>query len=353
MGRALQTYKTLFGNLKKKGPASMYLLYGPEEFIKKEFVSELLKSALPESNRAFNLDIFHGDDFDCDAFDSRVSSFPLFAERRMVIVKRFEALSTQNKDFVLERIQDLPASMVFVIETSAEKMDTVRMKNLKKLVDSRGVAVAFELLSDDESVSRIKNRLRLADLGIEPEALDLLVGSVGTSLMDLVNEVDKIILSAGDEKVVTRKTVSEVVGKYRTENLFALIDHLGQTAPASLLSRVNRLLDGGEEPIFVLAMLLRRIVILLAINALTRGNPRARSPRVIASALAGFVSPYFAGRLLDQAARFDREELETYLGNLRWADRMLKSTPLSSRSVLETALLAASTGKRLAPPAVW
>lgn len=350
MGRTLQRYKSLFDDLRKKGPSPMYLLYGPEEYIKKEFISELMKAVLPDKNRAFNLDIFHGDEFDRDTFHDRISSFPLFAERRMVVVKKFEALSTAYKDFVLERIQGLPASLVFVVETSVEKMDTVRMKNLKKLVDAAGVSFAFQFLSDDETVQRVKTRLRREDLAIEPDALDLLVGSVGTQLMDLINEVDKIALSAGDKKVITRDVVAEVVGKYRTESLFALIDRLGQGRPDAVLTRINRLIDVGEEPIFILAMLLRRVVLLLQVKALMRENPRNRSPRAIGSALAGFVSPYFAGRLVEQAGWFQSAELETYLGNLRWADIKLKSTSLGARGILETTLLASAMGKRLAPP---
>ena len=42
MGRTLQSYKKLFDGLKKGEPHGLYFLYGPEEFIKKEFVAELL-----------------------------------------------------------------------------------------------------------------------------------------------------------------------------------------------------------------------------------------------------------------------------------------------------------------------
>jgi DNA polymerase-3 subunit delta len=351
MGRALQSYKSLFDNLKKKGPLSMYLLYGPEDYIKKEFVSELIKQTLANENRAFNLDIFHGDDFERDIFNDRISSFPLFAERRMVIIKKFEALTTPYKDFVIEQLGRLPDSMVFVAETSAEKMDTVRMKNLKKLVDARGLSFAFPYLSDEETVQRVKARLSRENMAIEPEALDVLIGSVGTHLIDLTNEVDKIVLNSGENKVIDRETVAGVVGKYRTENLFAVLDRLGHSGIEKTIGRINRLIDGGEEPIFILAMLLRRVILLMEVKSLVSENPRARSPRVIASALAGFVSPYFAGSLLEQASRFDRKELESYLTNLRWADIKLKSTSIPGRSLLETTLLASSVGKTLAGPA--
>ncbi|MDH3217620.1 MAG: hypothetical protein OEN01_15330, partial [Candidatus Krumholzibacteria bacterium] len=160
MGRTLQRYKSLFDQLRKTGAKPVYLLYGSEEYIKKEFVGELIKSALGEKNRAFNLDIFHGDEFQRDDFDDRVSSFPLFSERRMVIIKKFEALALSNKDFVLARIHNIPDSLVVVIETGVDKMDNARLKSLKKLVDTHGLSFRFQALSEAETVERLQGRLR-------------------------------------------------------------------------------------------------------------------------------------------------------------------------------------------------
>jgi DNA polymerase-3 subunit delta len=349
MGRTLLRYKKLFDDLKKKGPLAAYLLYGPEEYVKKEFIGELIKSALGDKNRAFNLDIFHGDEFDSDAFNDRISSFPLFTDRRMVVVKKFEALSTPNKDFVLDHLEALPDSLTFVAETDADKMDTARLKRLKKLADARGLSFRFQCLSDDETVERIQGRLRREGLAIDGEALDLLVESVGTRLIDLTNELEKIILSAGEDKTIDRGLVSDVVGRYRTENLFAFLDRLGGDEIGDLIVRMNRVIDGGEEPVFVLAMLIRRILQLLEVKSLlVERGAKVRSPQVMAGLLGSYVSPYYVGNLIEQAQRIDLDILHDYLENLRWADVKLKSSSTSPRNILETALIASSLRKKLA-----
>jgi DNA polymerase-3 subunit delta len=332
----------------------MYLLYGPEEFVKKEFVAELVKVALGEKNRVFNLDILHGDEFDADAFNDRISSFPLFTDRRMVIVKKFEALSTPNKDFVLERIEALPDSLVFVAETIVDKMDTARLKRIKKVAETHGQAFRFQYLAEDETLERVRGRLRREGLDFESDALDLLVESVGTQLIDLTNELEKIILGAASTKVVDRELVSEVVGKYRTENLFSLLDHLGAPNVDNLIRRINRLLDGGEEPIFVMAMLIRRVLLLLEVKSLLiERGPTARSPEAMARLLAGRTSPYYARTLIDQAQRIELDALHDYLENLRWADVKLKASSISPRGILETALIASHMRKKLANAANW
>jgi DNA polymerase-3 subunit delta len=348
MGRTLQRYKKLFETLKKPPPKRVYFLYGPEEYIKKEFVSELMKLALAEGNEAFNLDILHGDEFERDRFDDRMSSFPLFTERRMIILKKFEALSTANKDLVLERIAGASESLVLVVEAANDKLDSARLKKLDKIAAELGVSFRFQFLSEEETVERVKGRLRREGVSIEPDALDLMVTSVGTHLMDLNNELDKIVLSCGEGKTITRELVGEVVGKYRTENVFAFLDELGGDV-GRVVRKVNRVIDGGEEPVFIMALLMRRVLQLLQVKSLLREKgPRARSPRALADHIGGYMSPFQAGRLLDQVGRFDSEALETYLENLRWADTKMKSTALPARSLIETSLLASSVRKTLA-----
>ena len=66
------------------------------------------------------------------------------------------------------------------------------------------------------------------------------------------------------------------------------------------------------------------------------------SPKLVGPRMAGRVSPYQVTILIDQCRRFDREELQGYLTNLRWADVKLKSTTIPPRNLLETALVASA-----------
>jgi DNA polymerase-3 subunit delta len=344
---SLDRYRKLFDDLKKKGPRRLYLLYGPEEYIKKEFVSELVKATLGDQKRAFNLDIFHSDEFDRDAFHDRISTFPLFSDRRVVVVRRFDDLSVSNQDFVLDRIEATPDSLTVAVETSADKMDTARLKRLKQLADAQGLSFRFQPLSDEETIERARARLRREGLEVEPDALDLLVESIGTQLIDVTNELEKIILAAPPGGVVNRRLVGDVVGHYRTENLFAFLDRLGSDDLASLISRMNRLIDGGEEPVLVMAMLMKRVVLLLEVSCLMAEKGPRISPQAIAGMLAGQTSPYYVTGLIQQAKRMDIAALHRLLENLRWADLKLKTTSIPARSVLETALIASSARKTL------
>jgi DNA polymerase-3 subunit delta len=352
MGGRLTGYKKLFDDVKQGRLRPLYFLHGPEEFMKREFVRDLVHAALPGGDRTFNLDVLYGDEFDAQAFEDRLQAFPLFSARRVVILRNFDALTPSNRERVAERAAQLPDGLTLVVESQQEKLETAAHKRMAEVAARGGVAHAFAALDEPETMERVLARFRKEGFQVDTDALDLLIESVGTALIDVANEVDKILLAAADGKHVTREVVAAVVGKYRTESLFGVLDALGASAPATLLPRLRALVDSGEEPVFVVAMMLRRVVSLLEVQRLVAERGRGVSTdRGLADVLAATNSPFFAGKLREQAARVRPATLESLLANLRWADLRLKTTSLDPRAVIEEALLASHVGKTLATAA--
>jgi DNA polymerase-3 subunit delta len=353
MPSRLSGYRKLFDEVRAGRLKPVYFLHGPEEFMKREFLRELLRAALPQGDRTFNLDILYGEDFDARGFDERLQSFPLFSSRRVLVLRNFDALSPSNRDHVIERAAAVPEALTLVVESASAKLETAAHKRLAAVAEKCGVAFAFDTLDESETLERVLGRFRRENVAVDPDALDLLIESVGTQLIDLANEVDKILLAVPEGGRVTRETVASVVGRYRTESLFTVLDGVGVSAPATLLPRVATLIEAGEEPVFVVAMMLRRVVSLLEVQSLIAERGRAVSgDRTLAAELAATASPFYAGKLREQAARTTRASLESLLANLRWADTKLKTTALDAGGVIEEALLAAHVGKTLATPSL-
>jgi len=353
MGRQADAYKKLFEDVRGGRVRTLYFLHGPEEYMKREFLRELSAAVLPAGDRTFNLDILYGEEFDTRAFDDRVQAFPLFAQKRLLVLRDFDALSTSEREYVIERASSLPDGLVLVVESAQEKLETAAHKRMGEVAVRNGAAILCAPLDESETLERLLARFRREEYKVDPDALDLLVESVGTALIDLANEVDKILLAAHATKHVTRELVEAVVGKYRTVTLFSVLDAAGSSAPATLLPRLATLIESGEEPVFIVAMLLRRVVSLMEVQRVLAERGRAMSnDRALADAIAATQSPFFAGKLREQAARIKPAMLEALLANLRWADLRLKTTSLDARCVIEEALLAAHAGKTLATPAL-
>ncbi|HEU4928687.1 MAG TPA: hypothetical protein VFU38_02570, partial [Candidatus Krumholzibacteria bacterium] len=154
----LADYKRLFEDVRRGAIKPVYFLHGPEEYMKREFVRELLQAALPEAERPFHLDIVHGDQFDAQELVDRLQSFPLFASRRVVILRNFEALSPSNRERVVELAGAVPPSLTWVIESSDEKLETAAHKKLAAVAARAGVAFAFGSLNESETLERVLGR---------------------------------------------------------------------------------------------------------------------------------------------------------------------------------------------------
>jgi DNA polymerase-3 subunit delta len=280
-----------------------------------------------------------------------MSSFPLFTERRLVVLKRFEDLLAAGKDLVLERALKIPDSIVFVVESSEDKPSTVRSKKMKQAADEHGISFEFKHLTEQETLARVEGRFKKEGLRIEREALELMIDSVGNGMSDLINEVEKITLHAGEDKLITLDDVKDIIGRYRTESLFDILGYLTCGDDVHLaIRKINRLIDAGEAPVYILAMLLKRTVQLLQVRML---QEESGTRTLTSKALAGKLrrSVFFAEMLQRQAAEFDGQDLDILLKNLRWADLKLKTSAIDAKHIFEEALLASSLRKMLAPQA--
>jgi DNA polymerase-3 subunit delta len=81
------TFDDLQSALSKKEFSPIYLLYGEEDFLIEEATDAIMNAALTKDERGFNLDIIYGSEADTRDVVSHASSFPMVAERRVVVVR--------------------------------------------------------------------------------------------------------------------------------------------------------------------------------------------------------------------------------------------------------------------------
>jgi len=335
----------MFDAVREGKLARVYFLYGTEEYLRREFLRELIHAALPEKNRVFNLDMLYGDDFDRARLDDRLQSFPLFADRRVILLKRFDALALSGKDAVIEACAAVPEGTIFVVESDADRLGGARGKHMDAAARACGISFHCAPLSDREAKERVRGRFRRAECSITDDALEMLVESVGVRLIDLANEADKLILVAGPQSTITPKHVRAVVGSYRTGNLFAILDMLAQRPPDRVVRGVVRLIDAGEQPVFLLTMLQRRAAQLLEVALVAASG--TRGARAIGARLQSRLRPFQVEKYVRQTAGIDSQRLAVLLENLCWADRMLKSSTVPGRTLITEALIAAGQARAL------
>ena len=301
----------------RKGDLSpLYFLYGPEEFEKEEVLKALIDTALEPSARAFNLDILYAEDLDAADTVNRAIAFPMMAARRVVVVKRVERLPEPAARHLLPLIQTPPATTLLVF--TAGKIDA-RKKLFAELRKS-ALSAEFRPPFDNKIPDWIRRRAETLGKRIEPEAVHLLHLSVGSQLPDLANELDKLAISTDGRQTITREDVDRVVGNTRGATVFELSDAVGHRRVGPALAVLKRLLEQGDHPVGIVAMLIRHIGILRKARWLQGHRlPRAELAKQLS------VPPFFLPGYMEQAARFDDRTLWQAYDALLEADNRLKT----------------------------
>jgi DNA polymerase-3 subunit delta len=265
----------------KTGP--LYLLEGDDLQSRHDLALEFA-NLVDEGLQAFNVESFYaneatnaaGRDQLIGALLSTARTLPMMADRRVVIVHEAERLLApkRGKDDDDSGELDLPkkarkgttpaeeleayiekpepmTTLVFV----AGALDANRrvVKLLRKHAD---VVDSGSLESPRDAQMWIQKRLEKDELTIDPKALNLLLQTTGLSLGRIRAEVEKLVLYAAGESVITPAHVKDLVlPENESEGVFALIDAVRNSNAPKALLEISALIDAGVQPPLILGQL--------------------------------------------------------------------------------------------------
>jgi DNA polymerase-3 subunit delta len=321
--------------------APVYAVLGAETLLAEEAL-ELLATCVPPESRDFNANLYSGDDENARSFLAQARSFPFMTERRLVVVRRFDKMSFREpraEGALMEYLQQPSPTTVLVL--AAEKLDR-RLKVTQSVLKCARVVVVEEL-SERELPSWVRGRFAMHGLEVDAKACAHLVQLVGDSLLDLRNEVDKVAARFADAGRVGKEEVSETVGHYRQEEVWAIHRAFRADNMSGFMQALARVLEADDQPIRVTALMARQVSNLMRVKLLhdrgTRGPDLARQLGL---------PPFAVHDLATQAMTFSRQQLALWLRNLQRADVQMKSLRLPQRWVLERALMNSFLGQDLA-----
>jgi DNA polymerase-3 subunit delta len=179
---------------------------------------------------------------------------------------------------------------------------------------------------------------------VEQDAARELVDSLGSDMMLIGNELEKLILYVGEKKRITLGDVETMVLSAKQRSFYELTDAISAKDRSRALAVLDAILSTGDGDdasighIYMLAKTFRQMLVILEKNV--------RDSRAIWQALwQGFrVPPFAAEDIIRQARRYkSRRELTHALRLIARADLALRSNPPSKRMVLENLVLQLSS----------
>lgn len=322
----------------------VYYFHGDDDFLKESSTRKLVKVALDDSMRDFNLETRRASELDTEDLDALLGTPPMLAERRVVILRDVDKLKKGARAF-LDRYLARPASDTILVLASP-----AGVKSDKALAE-RATVVEFAPLSTDRLPKWIAHHAK-TELAreITPEAAALLIRAVGSDLPQLAVELEKLASYASE--TIDEHAVTEVVGIRRGETITDLLDAIAAKDAATALPLIPIVLQQPKSTAVWIVMMLSVQMLGIAYGqaALAAGV----APRSLFSELMSLLKETgaFPGRpwgeavgvWTKQAPHWSASELDDALSAMLAADAALKETRISSSEQLLTTLVLALCG---------
>jgi len=228
--------------------APVYLLMGEEPYYPDLVCNALIENALTEDERDFNQTIYYGLDTNAQTVATEARSYPMMAERRLVVLK--EAQSMRSLEELAVYFEDPMETTVLVILMRGAVAD--KRKKFYKLASQVGEVLESPQLRDYEMEGWITNFYSSRGLNIEPDAAALMAEFAGTDMTKIALETDKLVKNLPEgTRNVTASDIEKNVGISRQFSVFELTKTLSyRNAKDSL--RIAAWL--GSSPKFAMPM---------------------------------------------------------------------------------------------------
>ncbi|WP_028544894.1 DNA polymerase III subunit delta [Paenibacillus taiwanensis] len=330
--------KTAVKEIKRGESRSLYVLYGTEKYRMQEFVQLLVDKLIPEEHRDFAITKMDTSEHAIEAVVEEAETMPFLVERKLILVKD-HSIFASGKDKLEHRTDRLLTYMANPLESSivvfliqADKLD--ERKKTVKLAKTAGVVLPFQPFSADELMQWVAKQVETVGSQIDAQGIEALLNNAGTQLQTLSAEIEKLSLYVGPGGLIQADTIEQLITKTTEQNVFQLVEDVIKRRPEQAMQMFRELLKQKEEPIKILALIIRQLRIMLQVKELTS---QSFSQQQAASQLG--LHPYAVKVAAEQARSHDTASLAIWLAEAAELDYEMKSGRVDKTLGLELLIL--------------
>jgi DNA polymerase III delta subunit len=101
-------YPAEIRSLKELGPGRLYFLWGPEDYLREQYLAQLKKLCLPEGEDSFSFRRINGPELDAAELRQAVDAMPFLTERSFAELRDIDLNKLAQSEECLEVISDIP-----------------------------------------------------------------------------------------------------------------------------------------------------------------------------------------------------------------------------------------------------
>ena len=316
----------LIQDIKNQTFKQIYLLYGEEAYLRKQYRDRLKDVLLPEHD-SMNFHNFEGKDVNINEIIDLAETLPFFAEKRIILIEN-SGLCKSGGEKLAEYFQEPADSVVIIL---VESLVDKRSK-IFKTIKEKGRVCEFGIQDENTLKRWISGIAKKENKIIMENALNLFMEKTGTDMENIRCELEKLFCYTLKKDNITVEDVNEICTQRITNRIFDMVAAIAEKKQRIALIMYHDLLMLKESPMGILALIARQFNLMLQVKELQQ---KGISTKKIGEKTG--LSPYIAQKYEKQAAKFKMKELGMALEACVKADEAVKTGRLND--VLSVELL--------------
>ena len=365
--------KTINEHIKQNSFVHVYLLYGEEQQVVKIYRNRLLKAwlgtdSLDELKQDMNFSLFVGTPLDVPAVIEMASSYPFFAEKRVILIENCKVFSFDYAA-LSNCIRNLPETtfIIFTEDYSTKKKSNSsnketngtteeensdnnekpsantdednfgeEKKSRKKGLVSAIKEVGYVTEIDKQKQGFVENWIirELSNSGkrISRTALENLLIRTDMDMTQIKNEMDKLIAFKGEDTDIKVEDVLALVSENPQEQVFKMIDAISDKKVDQAMSYYKDMLELRISPQKILKLTERHMRILYQVKDLRN---RGFDSYSIGGRVKEIKQPKFTNKYINQASKFSMKEIADCMADCVDLNLKSRTGALTDRMAVE------------------
>lgn len=290
--------KSLNEDLKSGQLNRIYLLYGEEAYLKRQY-KEKLRNAMVFPDDSMNCAYYEGKGINIKEIIDLAETLPFFAERRLIIMENtgfFKNATQELADYIKEMPET--TSMIFI----EEEVD--KRGKLYKAVKDNGRIVELGRQDEGMLIRWIAGVIKQEQKQVTEATVRFFLTKVGTDMENIQKELEKLLCYAMDRDTITVEDIEAICTTQITNQIFDMVNAVAEKKQRKALDYYYDLIALKEPPMRILFLLTRQFKLLLEVKAMTK---RGYDRKDIAAQVG--VPPFAVGKYQEQAKAFSETQL--------------------------------------------
>ena len=294
--------KSLNEDLKTGQFKQIYLLYGEESYLKKQYKDKLTKAMIPEGD-TMNYAYYEGKGINVKEVIDLSETMPFFGERRLIVIENSGFFKNASPELA-EYMKDIPETTNFIfVESEIDKRG-----KLYKAVKDRGRVVELSKQDEHTLLRWILGNIKKEGKNTTESTVRYLLSKCGTDMENLQKEMEKLFCYTLEKDVIEIADIEEICTTQITNQIFEMVTAVAEKKQKKALDLYYDLLALKEPPMRILYLLSRQFRLLMEVKGLAENGYGKKD----IAATAG-LHPYVAGKYIEQAKAFRMKELREIL----------------------------------------